>query len=71
MTNNRMDFYPDGFRAADPDEITRPDNVAMSHWRRLMHAFDSIPADWRETFVNAVVRLSDDVSKAAKTGVKL
>lgn len=55
----------------DFDEITRPDAIALANWRKLIRAFEAVPADWRETFVNAVVRLSDDVSKAAKTGEEL
>jgi hypothetical protein len=42
----------------DPlEEPTRPDHIAIQQWRRLMSAFDGVPAEKRENFLELVVIL--------------
>ncbi len=46
-------------RELDPlEETTRPDHIAIQQWRRLMSAFDGVPHDKRENFLDLVVTLS-------------
>ena len=47
-----------GCGMCDPDEeLTRPDHIAVQNWRRLISAYDAVPADKREFFLEAVAEL--------------
>jgi hypothetical protein len=45
----------------EDQEITRPDHITMQAWRRLISAFDSVPADKRDEFLRRVAMIASNM----------